>query len=439
MKTYFNSRWNWMTLLGVILLGVCFTSKPGNLKAADDSFFWISATGDLRGEIKPCGCSTDGDMGGLLRRATYLKQMRSSHESVVYLDLGNNFPVPSEQGRLKVDLIQKAMLELRPDAILVGPNELLYERPLLNQNLPYFLSNLRGDWLVKKSLFVAAGEKRVGLWGYLSPAQIYQNKHEELDVFPVSSQFIEDLQKQLEETHPDFAVLMFRGDEKELQKFEKSQLFDLIITGSNNDDELNQILEMKTSEGSFISIPTKGQGAFHGRVDLNNKKKVNLELDWFLAKYEDDQKMMAYFDVYDQSVQALFFSNLDRMEKHELEAPYAGEETCKTCHIVQHQIWSTSRHSNAFATLENVNKHFDLECLQCHVVGLQKEGFLSPELTPKLLNVQCENCHGPGKAHSSNPKIRTPNAAVKEVCSSCHQGSHSPKFDYSLYYPKIAH
>src|SRR5262249_8226195 len=67
----------------------------------------LVAAGDLRGEIKPCGCSPEGQMGGLPRRLTYLQQLeKDAGEPVVKVDLGNNFPEPSPQGRLKVDFIQ---------------------------------------------------------------------------------------------------------------------------------------------------------------------------------------------------------------------------------------------------------------------------------------------------------------------------------------------
>jgi len=45
-------------------------------------------SGDLRGEIKPCGCAEEGDMGGLLRRLTYIKQKHSPHKNILYFDLG---------------------------------------------------------------------------------------------------------------------------------------------------------------------------------------------------------------------------------------------------------------------------------------------------------------------------------------------------------------
>jgi hypothetical protein len=47
-------------------------------------------------------------MGGLPRRATFFRQLQDEGE-VVYFDLGNNFPKPSEQGNLKVSLIHQSL------------------------------------------------------------------------------------------------------------------------------------------------------------------------------------------------------------------------------------------------------------------------------------------------------------------------------------------
>ena len=39
-------------------------------------------SGDLRGEIKPCGCAEEGDMGGLPRRFTFFKNQNSIYENL---------------------------------------------------------------------------------------------------------------------------------------------------------------------------------------------------------------------------------------------------------------------------------------------------------------------------------------------------------------------
>ncbi len=104
----------------VAYLLLCCLFSP-NLSLAENSLLIFS--GDLRGEIQPCGCAEEGDMGGLPRRLTFFKQQQSLHSSLLYLDLGNNFPEPSGQGDLKIQLIQSALKKLRPQAVLVGPKE----------------------------------------------------------------------------------------------------------------------------------------------------------------------------------------------------------------------------------------------------------------------------------------------------------------------------
>ncbi len=428
-----------LTLMIITILFALNIVVIGLGNAANDTKIWLTATGDLRGEIKPCGCSPDGDMGGLLRRATYLDKVRATQASVLYVDLGNNFPEPSEQGHLKTEVIQQAFKKLQPQVILLGPNELRYGIATLDQALPYLVTNVSVDWSIQKTHQTSLSDQRIVIWGYLSPTQIYQNKNEAPVVLPVGEELLLQWKEQLQTESADYTILLFRGNEEELARFEKAEIFDLILTGSNNDDELNQVLEMKTSTNVFPAIPTKGQGALEGVLEKGSQT-TQLEVEWLLDRYEDHPSLKQSFKDYDEAVKALFFSNLDRMEKHQQDSPYAGNETCKTCHIQQHQIWSDSRHSHAFDTLKKEDKHFDLECLQCHVVGLNQQGFLSPELTSNLMNVQCENCHGPSKTHASNPaQVKPANLAPQEACASCHKGSHSPLFQYSNYWPKIRH
>ncbi len=136
--------------------------------------------------------------------------------------------------------------------------------------------------------------------------------------------------------------------------------------------------------------------------------------------------------------------------KRKAATRFAGAETCAACHVAQQKIWAASRHARALPTLKKVGKQFDPECLACHVAGLNKGGFLSMGLTPQLAGVQCENCHGPARAHALNPKANRPGLdprrgagrsarSGESVCRSCHVGSHSPNFAFERYWPKIKH
>jgi 2',3'-cyclic-nucleotide 2'-phosphodiesterase (5'-nucleotidase family) len=122
-----------------------------------------------------------------------------------------------------------------------------------------------------------------------------------------------------------------------------------------------------------------------------------------------------------------------------VESPYAGGEKCAACHQTEYDIWAASRHSHAMATLEKKNQQFDNECIGCHVVGYQKGGFQSLYTTPQFANVQCEECHGPGLAHASNPSKGYGFVATPVGCMRCHKEPNDPDFDFAVYWPKIKH
>ena len=117
---------------------------------------------------------------------------------------------------------------------------------------------------------------------------------------------------------------------------------------------------------------------------------------------------------------------------------YKGAEACVTCHQHQGKVWNKTRHAKAFESLKAVGKQYDPECIRCHVVGFKSRGFISEKTTPGLKGVQCENCHGVYRPHEKGwPERRE--KLDRMVCKGCHIGSHSPKFKFSKYYPKIAH
>ncbi len=137
------------------------------------------------------------------------------------------------------------------------------------------------------------------------------------------------------------------------------------------------------------------------------------------------------------------------------------------CHEESYRVWKKSPHSRAFATLQNVNppRNFDPECISCHVVGWHptnffpyQSGYLSEKETPKLINVGCDDCHGPGQLHAwaENHGTKDQQVALRKAvritkeemadptsrkrnCWSCHDLDNSPEFKFDLYWPYVKH
>ena len=127
-------------------------------------------------------------------------------------------------------------------------------------------------------------------------------------------------------------------------------------------------------------------------------------------------------------------------------AEYKGSDKCKACHPVPHAAWMEMKHAHAFASLtaEQIASGVDdkggtnRKCIDCHTTGYGDGGFVSEAETPKLTNVGCESCHGPGSLH-----IKTMMAAMMEEtevtdkqisknvgCAGCH----NPHISYKKLY-----
>jgi len=131
-------------------------------------------------------------------------------------------------------------------------------------------------------------------------------------------------------------------------------------------------------------------------------------------------------------------------------AEYVGVKKCKMCHMKQYKAWKKTSMAKSFENLKpgvkaelkkkaglDPNKDYthDPKCLKCHTTGYgEPGGFKSIEETPKMINVQCEGCHGPGSEYRKimkNKKFKLADAKAaglripsedEKGCLRCHGG-----------------
>jgi hypothetical protein len=122
------------------------------------------------------------------------------------------------------------------------------------------------------------------------------------------------------------------------------------------------------------------------------------------------------------------------------EAAYVGSAACQGCHAAATAVYRETGHARAYRALEAVHKQYRLECVACHVVGIQQPGGVCRvDRVAGRDAVGCENCHGPGSLHVAHPAtqaVARP-APTVSVCLGCHTPENSPQFDYALYLPRV--
>jgi hypothetical protein len=437
--------WAWLpVLLTLAVVWLLLGSPLANAQAAADP--QIVAFGDLRGELLPCGCSPEGQLGGLPRRETYWNQILArlpvGATPPVLIDLGNNFPEPSDQGRLKIDVIQSFLGRMPVAAILPGPNELQIGYAVLDRRLPYTVTNndIPGAFATYQS--VVQNGQRLLIVGYLSPSLVFQGSQDRFRLVPLDGELIQRYEALARQQRAQRTVLLFRGTDQELVRLLETGMFNVIVAGNPSGDELTAVTERHLGRDVVPQVPTKGQGAVVITLGTPNITRI----DKLTQNIPDGAETLAALKVYDGRVKALFFEQMSAREALAKSSPFVGAQACKDCHAPEFTIWQGTAHAHALHALEKVGKQFDPECVECHVVGLNRGGFVSTDATPHLAGVQCENCHGAGRAHAADPAktrmvaVGTGAAEPNEVsCRTCHRGSHSPSFTFAQYWPRIQH
>jgi hypothetical protein len=137
------------------------------------------------------------------------------------------------------------------------------------------------------------------------------------------------------------------------------------------------------------------------------------------------------------------------------EYKYVGITACAMCHKgpskgAIYEVWQASPHAKAFAALGAENQK-NATCLGCHTTGYGK-AMATGVTADKMVNVQCEACHGPGSAYKTTTIMKNRPEALKnglilptkEVCDGCHNGKFpeghpAVAFNYESALLKIEH
>ena len=442
-------------------------------------------TGNQEGYLEPCGCAgLDRMKGGMSRRYSLFRQLRNKGWPVVGIDVGGIAKGFGKQAELKFQIAVNAMSEMRYSTATLGLSDLHLPTaevmaltiPVNAQKKTMFVCGNVGlfdfnEALLPRTQLIAAGLKTIGVTAVLGRTYIEQLAGN-TDLKMIGPEKLLNEAVPLLKSRANYLVLLAHTTRKEaLELADKYPDFNLVICAEGGDEPPAQAEEIHKGGTKLIVVGEKGMyavvlGMFddpqqplrYQRVPLDSRFPASPEMSALMSAYQDQLK--------DLGLSGLGIRPLPH-PLNPLNGEFVGTDACKKCHEESYRVWKKSPHSRAFATLQNVvpPRNFDPECISCHTVGWHptkffpyQSGFLSEKETPKLINVGCENCHGPGQWHVRAENHGTPaeqaaarkSVAITEAeaanpnspkqnCWSCHDLDNSPEFKFDLYWPFVKH
>ena len=437
----------------------------------------LLVSGEQNGYLEPCGC-TSGQLGGLRRRHELSHRLVGQGWNLVPVDLGGLIKDPGaslggvEQTKIKFTLALRALKTMNYQAIALsaadlklGTLEVLGQYLNLGDTPKVVSANVKPtagfEQTVVPSFIAKAGEKKIGITSVIDPASLEKNNDPTLkDLLAVSApkEALAPVAAELQK-NSDWQVLMVQGPADLAKSLAKDfPEFDVVVAASVFEDPTAEAEKANDGKTLIVNVGKKGKyngivGFFPGTDQPIRYQRVTLGSRYDRAGAGEPVRKLIDEDYQAELKAAKVVENFPR-RSHLSATPgatFVGAGACKNCHPATYAKWLTSRHSHAYEPLTNPkrNREFDAECITCHTTGFEYEsGWVSAEKTPYLKGNQCENCHGPGSLHSSDPDnanfkkamaLKAEQADKNMLCIRCHDADNSPKFAFSTFWPQIMH
>src|SRR3569623_3551679 len=127
-------------------------------------------SGNIDGELEPCGCTQEGDLGGLRRAATLVDHLRAEQPGLFQISGGGMMSGFAANGRLTNEIIIKGASMLNYDAVAVQWADLSYGADLpARYTLAWTVSTRRGQGFAKARRISRGGEE-LAFFSRLAPA-----------------------------------------------------------------------------------------------------------------------------------------------------------------------------------------------------------------------------------------------------------------------------
>ncbi|TWT70129.1 multiheme c-type cytochrome [Crateriforma conspicua] len=441
-------------------------------------------TGQQHGYIEPCGCTgLDRQKGGVARRYTFFDQLKSAGWTLAPIDTGNLIRRFSSQGEIKYHRSVEALRAMNyqavgfgPDDVRLGVSDLIQEAAAESADDALYVSAnvvLYDPSLMPSHKIIQQGGVSVGVTTVLDPEFVEGTVATDVTIQPA----VESAKKavaEIENSAPDWVVVTFFGTEEAGQKLaQRVDGIDLLCVSGGYGEPTFQPQAIDGTETRMIVTGDKAMYA--GLVALYPDDSLRYARVPLSHEFADAPEMRQLMRAYQEQLRDLGLEGLGiNPQPHPDGGRFVGSATCGECHTTAFEIWESTPHVHATDSIVSppkergdIARHFDPECISCHVTGWNPQkyypydsGYLSLETTDHLTGNGCENCHGPGADHSAaeagdldvtqdrleelRREMQLPLEKAREKCMECHDLDNSPDFHdenafEDVYWPEVEH
>ncbi len=459
--------------------------------------FVLFVSGRQHGYIEPCGCTgLENQKGGLMRRHQFMKELKQKNWPVVPIDTGNQIRRFGIQPSLKLGKTYEALCQIMNyQAIGFGPDDLKLPATDILQNMlngqgitnPFVSANVvfldSNEFTTPYRIIEVAG-KRIFVTMVLGDEHLENIRSADLTVSAVTPALNRLVPVIAAEACDASVLVAFTSLENSEAIAKQFPHFDLLVTcgGAGEPTLVPERIQVNDHVTQMIQVGSKGMYVGVVGFFANDSTPIRYQRVPMDDRFQDSDEIIKVFIDYQKQLEGLGLDGLSvKPISHPSGRRFIGSEACYDCHDEEWEIWrhgidmdedEIGPHWRATLDLTEptqrvfVQRHFDPECLSCHVTGWNPQhyypylsGYLS--LKDELLHGNgCENCHGPGYEHvmaemgemsASEQEIElfrrelrvTLDEARESLCVQCHDLDNSPDFHheggFDEYWSKVKH
>lgn len=284
-----------LVTLTLFIQGCLLSPKPAEFQGPRP--VQVLFSGDVRGEVEPCGCAS-GQKGGIPRRSSFIKEQKSKNPSTLVFDTGNAFSASSHLDPFMLPLVERkarfmveAMNRMGYTAYLPGVLDLaLGEKRLAEwlQEARFAVLNPGLSWHFPKEEPEILGDlfgigMVVGVKGFL-----LEDNPDKEDLHAFDRRFAETLRK-FQKKGAGLAVVLYSGPYRYLDRpsLQNAPINTLILTSYEGAWWPKPKTLGPNGRVLAVSIPKEGQ--YMGQFDLvlvDPKEPLIPRIEWMSAFYK---------------------------------------------------------------------------------------------------------------------------------------------------------